>query len=178
MKYFIIFALLAYLAVIFYMPLLRHFVKPTYWAGLGVIPVVMMAEVFMGVYSNLSFWYKLTDQTHWGAIMSAVGAVVMIGINTIFVPEYGYWACSWGGFFGYAIPMLMSYFIGRKKYPVEYDMKSIASFTVLAAVLFLASRGLEKLGMGPVALMACNTVLLAVYMVPVAMPLLKKLGAH
>nr|AGH13542.1 hypothetical protein [uncultured bacterium pUR16A2] len=139
MKYFIIFTLLAYMAVIFYMPLLQHFVPASYREGLDIVPIVMMAEIFMGVYFNLSFWYKLTDKTYWGAIMSAVGAAVMIAINIIFVPRMGYWACAWGGFAGYGVAMLMSFLIGRKKMPVKYDTRSILSFTGLALGMLVIS---------------------------------------
>ena len=135
-KYFILFTLLAWLAVMFYMPIVRYFIHPSYWEGLKVIPIVMMAEIFMGVYFNLSFWYKLTDKTWWGAIMSAVGAAVMIAVNVIFVPRIGYMACAWGGFAGYAVAMLMSFFIGRKYYPVKYDLRSILVFALAAAVFY------------------------------------------
>ncbi len=144
MKYFIVFTLLAFLAVMFYMPVLRHFIQPGYWAGLGVIPIVMMAEIFMGIYFNLSFWYKLSDQTHWGAIMSAIGAAVMIAVNIIFVPKIGYWACAWGGFAGYGTAMLLSYFIGQKKYPIGYDLRTIGLFFCLAAAMFCVSEFLLK----------------------------------
>ena len=147
MKYFIIFTMLAYLAVIVYMPVLRHFIQPAYWAGLGVVPIVMAAEVFMGVYFNLSFWYKLTDQTWWGAVMSATGAAVMIAVNVIFVPRVGYWACAWGGFAGYGTAMLMSWFIGRDKYPVPYDSKAISMFVLLALVIFAIMYAPVILGM-------------------------------
>ena len=139
MKYFIIFTLLAFLAVIFYLPILKYFIGRTYWEGLGVIPVVMLAEIFMGIYFNLSFWYKLSDQTWWGAIMSAAGAAVMIAVNVIFVPKYGYWACAWGGFAGYGTAMLLSYFIGQKKNPVPYDLKTLGAFVLAAAALLAVS---------------------------------------
>ena len=138
MKYFIIFTLLAYLAVLVYMPLLRHLIQPGYWEGLGVVPVVMMAEVFMGVYFNLSFWYKLSDQTWWGAVISAIGAAVMIAVNVIFVPRIGYWACAWGGFAGYGTAMVLSAVIGRGKMRVPYDWRAIIGFVLLAGVIFVA----------------------------------------
>lgn len=137
MTYFIIFTLLAYLAVVFYMPLLRYIIRPSYWEGLKVVPIVMAAEIFMGIYFNLSFWYKLSDNTHWGAIMSSIGAAVMIAINVIFVPKYGYMACAWAGFAGYGTSMLMSFILGQKKYPVKYDFKSIGLF-IGAALLAVA----------------------------------------
>lgn len=136
MKYFVVFALLAFLAVMVYMPILRHFIQPAYWEGLGVVPVVMMAEVFMGVYFNLSFWYKLSDQTWWGALISAIGAAVMIAVNVIFVPRIGYWACAWGGFAGYGTAMLLSWIIGSRKYPIPYDTKALIVFALLAAAIF------------------------------------------
>ena len=135
-KYFIIFTLLAFLAVMIYMPLVQRFIGGDYREGLGVIPIVMMAEIFMGVYFNLSFWYKLTDQNWWGAIISAVGVAVMIAINVVFVPRIGYWACAWGGFAGYGVSMLISYFLGQKKYPIPYDLKAIGLFVLLAGAVF------------------------------------------
>ena len=135
-KYFIIFTLLAFLAVVFYMPVLQRFIGTGYREGIGVIPIVMMAEIFMGVYFNLSFWYKLTDQNWWGAIISAIGVAVMIAVNVIFVPRIGYWACAWGGFAGYGTSMLISFFLGQKKYPIPYDLKGICKFFLLAMTLY------------------------------------------
>jgi len=165
MKYFVIFAMLAFLAVMVYMPLLRHFIQPAYWEGLGVVPIVMMAEVFMGVYFNLSFWYKLSDRTWWGAVMSAIGAAVMIAVNVIFVPRIGYWACAWGGFAGYGTAMLLSFFIGRKYYPVPYDVKGILGFVVLALAIFACVNALGPfwLNLNSWLIMAIGTLLLGVY---------------
>lgn len=165
MKYFIVFALLAFLAVMFWLPVLRHLVQPDYWKGLDVIPVVMLAEIFMGIYFNLSFWYKLSDKTWWGALMSLCGAAVMIGINVAFVPRYGYMACAWGGFAGYGTAMLMSYLIGRKKYPVRYDIGLILRFVLLAAVLYVAVMLPARIsGQFPGwATVVCGTVALVIY---------------
>jgi O-antigen/teichoic acid export membrane protein len=167
MKYFVVFALLAFLAVMVYMPILRHFIQPGYWEGLGVVPVVMMAEVFMGIYFNLSFWYKLSDQTWWGAVMSAIGAAVMIAVNVILVPKIGYWACAWGGFAGYGTAMLLSWIIGSRKYPIPYDMKAIIGFTLLAAAIFalVSLPGWLGLELPAWIQIAGGTVLLAVYAV-------------
>ena len=140
MKYFIIFTLLAFLAVVMYMPVLKHLVGEDYHEGLRVIPIVMMAEIFMGIYFNLSFWYKLTDQTWWGAIFSAVGCAVLLAINFLFVPRYSYMACAWGGFAGYATCMVLSYFVGQKKAPIPYDLKSAFVYFALALALFFAQK--------------------------------------
>ena len=163
MKWFIIFSLLAFLGVMVWLPLLKHITDSSYWIGLGVIPVVMIAELFMGIYFNLSFWYKLTDQTWWGAIMNAVAVTVMITINIVFVPKIGYWACAWGGFAGYGIAMLLSWFIGQKKYPIKYDLRAIAFFFCLAAAIYAAVWALGRTGLHPALTIAFGTVLLLVY---------------
>lgn len=164
MKYFIIFTVLAFIAVVFYMPILKHFVAPDYWSGLDVVPIVMAAEIFMGIYFNLSFWYKLSDQTWWGAVISSIGAAVMIAINVIFVPKIGYYACAWGGFAGYGTSMLLSYFIGRKRYPVAYDWRQIFFFVLLALILLALSKIIVHFcKVAQILELAINTVLIAVY---------------
>ena len=161
MKYFIIFTLLAFLAVVMYMPLLQYLVGADYRAGLRVIPIVMMAEIFMGIYFNLSFWYKLIDETWWGAIFSAVGCVVLLAINFIFVPKYGYMACAWGGFAGYGTCMVLSYFVGQKKAPIPYDLKSAFGYFVLAIALFFVQKYLHF--DNTVVTLVVNTLLLLVF---------------
>ena len=143
MKYFIIFTLLAFLAVVMYMPILKYLVGEDYHAGLRVVPIVMMAEIFMGIYFNLSFWYKLIDETWWGAIFSAIGCAVLLAINFIFVPQYGYMACAWGGFAGYATCMVLSYFVGQKKAPIPYDLKSAFLYFALAIALFFVQKNIH-----------------------------------
>ena len=143
MKYFIIFTLLAFLAVVMYMPLLQYLVGADYREGLRVVPIVMMAEIFMGIYFNLSFWYKLTDQTWWGAIFSAIGCAVLLAINFIFVPKYSYMACAWGGFAGYATCMVLSYFVGQKKAPIPYDLKSAFIYFALAIALYYVQKSIH-----------------------------------
>lgn len=139
MKYFIIFTLLAFLTVVFYLDVIKYILQPDYWEGLRVVPIVMAAEIFMGIYFNLSFWYKLIDQTKWGAYFSFAGCAVLIGINICFIPIYGYMACAWAGFAGYGVAMVLSYLVGQRKYPIQYDLLGIAKYVLLAAALFLVS---------------------------------------
>ena len=163
MKYFIIFTLLAFLAVMGYMNVLRYIIKSDYWDGLKVIPIVMAAEMMMGIYFNLSFWYKLTDKTIWGAIFSGIGCAVLILINVIFVPKYGYMACAWGGFAGYGVAMLLSYFVGQKYYPIDYPLKDLLLYTLIAAVLFVGiTWSNAHLGFWPA--LAVNTVLVLAFL--------------
>lgn len=140
MKYFVIFTLLAFLAVIGYMDILKHLIGSDYWEGLKVVPIVMAAEIMMGVYFNLSFWYKLIDKTIWGAWFSGAGCLVLVIVNVVFVPRYGYMACAWAGFAGYGTAMLLSYFVGQKHYPINYPVKDMALYVVVAVVLCLAIR--------------------------------------
>ena len=135
MKYFVIFTLLAYLMVMGYLDVLKFIIRDSgYWVGLRVVPIVMAAEIMMGIYFNLSFWYKVIDRTIWGAIFSGIGCGVLLLVNFVFVPRYGYMACAWGGFAGYGVAMLTSYFVGQKYYPINYPLKDMAIYTVLAVV--------------------------------------------
>lgn len=135
MKYFVIFTLLAFLLVVGYLDILKYIIRrPEYWAGLKVVPIVMAAEIMMGVYFNLSFWYKIIDKTIWGAWFSGIGCAVLLAVNIIFVPRYGYMACAWGGVAGYGVAMLTSYFVGQKYYPLNYPLKEMACYVLLAAV--------------------------------------------
>ena len=138
MKYFIIFTLFAFLAVMGYMDILKHIIGEEYREGLVTVPIVMAAEIMMGIYFNLSFWYKLIDKTIWGAWFSLTGCAVLVAINVIFIPKYGYMACAWGGFAGYATSMMLSYFVGQRLNPIQYDLKGIFTYILLAAALFVA----------------------------------------
>ena len=140
MKYFIIFTLLAFLCVVGYMDILKHIVNSDYHEGLVTIPIVMVAEIMMGIYFNLSFWYKIIDKTIWGAWFSFAGCAVLIAINIFLVPRFGYMACAWGGVAGYGTAMVLSYIVGQKKYPIEYDVKGICRYVLLTAVLFVAMK--------------------------------------
>ena len=142
MKYFIIFTLLAFLCVMGWMPVLKYIIGADYREGLGVVPIVMMAEIFMGIYFNLSFWYKLIDKTIYGAWFSLAGCIVLFAVNILLIPTYGYWACAWGGFAGYGTAMVLSYMIGQQKNPIPYPLKSIALYFMIAMVAF----GLMKWG--------------------------------
>ena len=149
MKYFIIFTLLAFLLVVGYIDILKYIIRNSdYWVGLKVVPIVMVAEIMMGIYFNLSFWYKIIDKTIWGAWFSGIGCVVLLAVNYIFVPKYGYMACAWGGVAGYGVAMATSYFVGQKYYPLNYPLKDIALYTILAGIAFTVMTLLhEKLSM-------------------------------
>ncbi len=161
MKFFVIFGLLAFLGVMFYLDLLKYLIGRDYWEGLRVVPVVMAAELLMGVYFNLSFWYKLSDQTRWGAYFSIIGCAVVILLNVSFVPTYGYVACAWAGFAGYGIAALLSYLVGQRRYPIAYDVRGIMRYVFLAAALYIAAEYLpiDQLWLS----LSYKTFLLALY---------------
>ena len=162
MKFFIIFTLLAFLIVVGYIDILKYIVRnPDYWVGLKVVPIVMAAEMMMGVYFNLSFWYKIIDKTIWGAIFSGIGCAVLLAVNIIFVPKYGYMACAWGGVAGYGVAMLTSYFVGQKYYPLDYPLKDISLYVVLAFVFFGFMRATSDWPL--IGSLAFNTLLILVF---------------
>ena len=136
MKYFIIFTLLAFLCVMGWLPVLRYMIGSDYWDGLRVIPIVMAAEIMMGIYFNLSFWYKLIDKTYYGALFSLAGCIVLLAINLWGIPHYSYMACAWGGVAGYGTSMLLSYFVGQRINPIPYPIRSIAAYIFIAALFY------------------------------------------
>lgn len=163
MKYFIIFGLFIFLAVMFYIDLVRFFMPETYCTGLKVVPIVMLAELFFGVFFNLSLWYKLTDRTQWGAWFSLFGFAITAIINIVGVPRFGYMACSWGAFVCYASMMLASFFIGQRVYLIRYDLKSAFRYTLLTVVLYAVAMvvPIESLFLR----LAFRTLLLGVFLV-------------
>ncbi len=165
-KYFVIFTLLAFLAVMCYIDVFQHFVGADYREALPAVPIVMMAEILMGIYFNLSFWYKLSGQTWWGAVMSTIGCAVLVAVNVVFVPRIGYMACAWGGLAGYGTCVLLSYFIGQRKNPVPYPVGTILGYFALALALYALTVALRPDALGW--RLALNTLLLLVYVAVVA----------
>lgn len=164
MKYFIIVTLLAFLGVVGYMDVLQHFIGPGYREGLHVVPIVMAAEIFMGISLNLSIWYKLTDKTIWGAVISITGCAILVALNFIFVPKFGYIAAAWAGAAGYGITMTLSYFLGQKYYPVKYPLKDIAVYIILTAMIFTGMCLVPK-DWNQYARMGVNTLLILVFLI-------------
>ncbi len=168
MKYFIIATLLGFLVVMAYLDIFKVLLirNTDYWVGLRVVPIVMAAEIMMGIYFNLSFWYKLIDRTIWGAWFSLAGCAVLIAVNCLFVPRYGYIASAWAGVAGYGVCMLASYFVGQRINPIPYDLRRIFTYIALAALLYLGMMCVPIEGTW--ARLAVNTLLLGVYVAVVA----------
>ena len=165
MKYYVIFSYLILLGVIFYLDIFRYIVSSAYWEGLKIVPVVLWTYVFQGVYFNLSFWYKLTDETKWGAYFSLIGLAITLVLQVVGVPRIGYWASCGSSLVCYFVIMLMSYFIGQKKAPIPYDLKRIGGYTALTLGLLAVYYALRLYYIHNTwLLMAAGTVLIAIYL--------------
>jgi len=126
MRYFVIFAMVIFLGVMYYLDILKYFISPKYFSGLKVVPVIMIAEFFFGVFFNLSLWYKLTDRTVWGMWFSLLGLVITVLLNIVLVPRMGYMGCALAALACYAVMMVASWAVGRKVYPIGYNVGRLA----------------------------------------------------
>ncbi len=139
MKYFVIFSWMIFLAIVFYLDLIQYLIRSDYRTGLRIIPIVLISYLFQGVFFNLSLWYKLTDKTHYGAWISIIGTVITLVINILFVPVISYMASAWASFACYLVMMIISYVLGQKYMPVNYDLKKIGFYSILALGLYSVS---------------------------------------
>jgi O-antigen/teichoic acid export membrane protein len=148
MDYFIITVSLIFLATMLFLDdfILRLLVGKKYWEGQKVIPILMMANLFLGVYYNLSIWYKLTSKTYWGAWLSVIGAVITLALNFWWIPLsadhliYGYLGSAWATFICYGSMMILSYFIGQKFFPVPYNVFKFGGYLGLAVLLYIVGK--------------------------------------
>ncbi|MHC1777409.1 MAG: lipopolysaccharide biosynthesis protein [Lentimicrobium sp.] len=139
MHYFVIICLFIFLAVMMYIDVVMLFVGKSFREGAGVVPVLLMANLFLGVFYNLSVWFKLTDKTKTGAAISIAGAAITLVLNFILIPVWGYMGAAWATLICYASMMVMSYLIGQKYYPVEYDLKSALKYSLITMAIYFIS---------------------------------------
>lgn len=163
MKYFIIFSLLILLGMIVYLDLLKLIIAPSYWVGLKVVPIVLWAYVFQGIFFNLSLWYKLTDKTRFGAYFSIIGCFITLIINVAFVPRFSYMASACASLVCYFVIMLLSYFIGKKYLYVPYDLRCIGFYILLTTVILAVYYAVRFISGNAVVSMAVGTLLLILY---------------
>ncbi len=163
MNYFVITVSFIFLAIMMYIDVVILFVGEDFREGVKVIPVLLMANLFLGVYYNLSIWYKLTNKTMYGAYLSIVGAVVTLLLNFILIPIMGYMGAAWATFACYSSMMVLSYFIGQKHYPVNYNLKNLFLYIGLAVLLYLISVLLNIQSL--VIMYSVNTLLLILFVV-------------
>ena len=139
MKYFVIVCAFIFLGVMLYIDIVKHYIGPDYRSGLGVVPILLLANLCLGVFYNLSIWYKLTSKTRWGAWLSVIGATITLIFNFLLIPALGYMGAAWATLICYASMMMISYFIGQKHYPVPYKTGSFFYYIFLAIVFWYGS---------------------------------------
>lgn len=163
MKYFVAFCIFIFLGIVLYADIFALILGKDYRSGMGVLPIVLIANILLGVTFNLSMWYKLTDHTRYAIYITIAGLVVTTILNIAFMPVFGYYASAWSRFLSYVVMIVMSYWLGTKYYPVPYDLKSIITYFAVGLALY----GLSLLLIGKSAWirMPVNTVLLIIYVV-------------
>ncbi len=144
MKFFVITISLMFLVVSLYLPIWRYFIKFTYWEGLGVVPILLLANMSLGIYYNLSVWYKVTNNTMAGAMITLVGTVITFAINWTFIPRFGYMACAWATLACYFTMMVISYLWGQKKYFIPYATKKLSAYIIISVLLFFIHKGITS----------------------------------
>ena len=143
MKYFVFSGMVIFLFVMFFMDIFKYFIGKQFWEGLEIVPIVLLANLLMGIFYNLSIWYKLTNKTIYGAYLVIAGGLVTILVNWLFIPQYGYYASAWGHLISYSIMVILSYVYGQKFYNIPYDLKRILLYVLIAFSFYLFSSGLD-----------------------------------
>ncbi|MBX2930613.1 MAG: polysaccharide biosynthesis protein [Chitinophagaceae bacterium] len=139
MKFFVITLCFMFLAVVLYLDIWKHFIQnQSMWVGLKVVPVLLLANMFLGIYYNLSIWYKLGNKTIAGAYITVIGAAITLAINYFFIPYYSYMACAFATFACYGSMMLVSYVWGQKEYPIPYAWKKLSAYIIISVLLYFA----------------------------------------
>jgi len=164
MKYYILFSYLILLVVVVYLDIFKYIIAADYWVGLKIVPVVLWTYVFQGIYFNLGFWYKLTDETRWGAYFSLLGLAITLVLQIIGVPRIGYWASCGSSLVCYFIIMLLSYLVGKRHLSVPYDLKRIGAYTMIIVGLLAIYYGIRQFVPNMWAMMGIGTILLGVYL--------------
>lgn len=143
MRWFVIFGMFIFLGVMTYLDILRHFIAESYFSGLKVVPVLMIAELFFGIFFNLSLWYKLTDRTIWGMWLSLLGLAVTLGLNVALVPRFGYMGCAWAAFGCYGVMTAASYIAGRTHYPIGYNVPRLTLYFIAGIALWILGEAIS-----------------------------------
>ncbi|MFH2143224.1 MAG: oligosaccharide flippase family protein [Bacteroidota bacterium] len=140
MKFFIITGLIIFLGVVLYIDVVKYFIGPAFHEGLKIVPVVLLANLFLGIFYNQSIWYKLNNLTRYGAYIALFGAVLTIILNVVLIPIYGYTGSAWATFFCYFSMMTISYFWGNKVFYVPYNIKVIFFYFAISLIIFIISK--------------------------------------
>ncbi|RQO67537.1 polysaccharide biosynthesis protein [Pedobacter sp. KBW06] len=140
LHYFVIALAVLFVGLIANIELLKHFIrKEEYWVGLPAVPYLLFGYVCLGIYMNLSIWYRLSDQTRFGLYISIVGASITILLNFILIPKFSYMGSAWVSMLAYFVMMVISYVLGQKYYPIPYNLKRILAYLVISVILVILS---------------------------------------
>ena len=140
MNVFIAFVCGIFLLVTLNIDIFKYFIQnETYWVGLQVVPILLMANIFLGIYYNQSIWFKLSGKTKFGAYIALFGASLTVLINILYIPKFGYMACAWATLIVYFTQMVISYILGQRHYPIPYNLKKFIFYISLALALFFLS---------------------------------------
>jgi len=140
LNYFIIVGSLVFVGIVVFIDILKQlFINQQYWEAIIIVPIVLLANLFLGIYHNLAIWYKLTDKTPYGMLFSIIGAIITIIMNVALIPAIGFIASAWATLFAYGTMMVLSYFIGKKHYPVPYNLKKSGSYLIASMVISYVS---------------------------------------
>ncbi len=165
MKMFVIVCAIIFAGVMLYMDIIKEFIGPDFRSGLKVVPILLMANLCMGVYYNLSIWYKLTSKTRWGAWLSLIGAGITLLFNFSLIPILGYMGAAWATLICYFSMMALSWYIGQKHYPVNYDIRSFFFYITLSLAVWLLSVFIiNETGITGGIAIAVNTVLMFMFL--------------
>ena len=163
MKFFVIIITIMFLVVSLYLNIWKVFIAPAYWSGLKVVPVLLLANMFLGIYYNLSIWYKLTNKTKTGAYITLAGTAITIILNYIFIPHYGFVACAWATFFCYFTMMVLCFLWGQKEYRIPYAWKKLCAYIIIVVLLFFLHEGIIHFFKGNFTNLISATLLLILY---------------
>jgi len=163
MKFFVLTITLMFLVVVLYIPIWKYFIAPKYWEGLKVVPILLFANMSLGIYINLSVWYKITSRTWAGGIITLIGVAITFLINYFFIPKYSYVASAWATFLCYSTMMAVSYIWGQKYYHIPYAWKKLTAFLIIVLLLFFIHKGITMLWGNVVFSLLVSTILVGGY---------------
>jgi O-antigen/teichoic acid export membrane protein len=132
MNYFVMVMSIGFVLIMAYLDVVKHFIDSKFWEGLHIVPILLMANVFLGVNTNLSFWYKLSDRTNYAIVITGFGLLLTIGLNVYLIPKIGYEGAAWATLVSYGGMMLLSYILGQRLYPIPYKTGRIVLVMLLA----------------------------------------------
>jgi len=165
MKFFVITLCIMFLAVAMYLDIWKYFIRnPKMWVGLKVVPILLLANMFLGIYYNLSVWYKLGNKTMAGAWITLIGAVITLAINYFLIPYFSYMACAWATFACYGSMMVVSFIWGQKEYRIPYAWKKLVAYIIIVVIIFFIHSGITHFVRQTIAGLAIATVLFAAFM--------------